>query len=366
MSRSAAIRSRSSPTGLDSHRRTVWASAPVTTIAVIHPSTATWATRHASVAASSAWTSSRAAGSPTWPLPSPYQLCSRIRSRSWSRRRPSVECGDGSSACRTRSSARSAASLSSAGGRHGGHPADERPGPLATRRPGTRSPPRGPTGVPGEPGRDRGRRACSGGRGCRTTTARRAGRRVRPGRAGVHSGGPRGRARASERTSRHSRRMATGESSSTRTLPILARASSSFAPVQHEPCCLELEDRSVAAVVVSLERHHEVVGPAKQRQVRASLRDLSNGRDGVRSQGLDLAALGAEPTCCPPGHQPGTRRVLAEQGARQRELGSRPGKYADRGHRTQLRRSPEPRSPRGTGQPPSALASLGVRITPRT
>ena len=98
MSRSAAIRSRSSPTGVASHSRRVWASVPVTTIAVIHPSTATCATRQASVAASSAWTSSRAAGSPTWPLPSPYQLCSRIRSRSWSRRRPSVERGAGSAA----------------------------------------------------------------------------------------------------------------------------------------------------------------------------------------------------------------------------------------------------------------------------
>ena len=97
----------------------VWASVPVTTTAVIHPSTATCATRHASVAASSACTSSSAAGSPTRPPPSPYQLCSRMWSRSSSSRRPSDECGEGSAAYSTRSSVSSAARRSSVGGRTG-------------------------------------------------------------------------------------------------------------------------------------------------------------------------------------------------------------------------------------------------------
>ena len=43
----------------------------------------------ASVAASSPWTSSSAAGSPTWPPPSPYQLCSRM----WSGTRRVAEVG---------------------------------------------------------------------------------------------------------------------------------------------------------------------------------------------------------------------------------------------------------------------------------
>ena len=167
-------------------------------------------------AASSAWTSSSAAGSPTRPPPSPYQLCSRMWSRSWSSRRPSAERGDGSAACSTRSSVSSAASGSSAGGRTGVTRADQCAGtlgPLVGQRRATvleREPQ--PLQGQGAPMADE--RALQVEAPERRLPCVQVGEPGRDVVAGVARSSPRACA-SSERTSRHSSRVATGESSVT-------------------------------------------------------------------------------------------------------------------------------------------------------
>ena len=281
------------------------ASVPVTTTAVIRPSTDTWATRQASVAASAAWTSSSAAGSPTRPPPSPYQLWSRMWSRSRSSRRASAEWGDGSAACRTRSSVSSAASGCVGRRAHRRDPADQRAGAfgplegergravlesqshaLQRQRPavaheGALEVEAAERRLPGvqvvQP------RAYLGARGVPVAAGLlEVGAHLVPQQPGLH-GGVVVDGHAVEAP------LGVGE----------------VASPQGEPGGLELQQGRVAVVAVTVQLGRHLVGTAQQRGGLARPTDLGEQRDGVGAQRRDRAAEPAIAPRRPPGDRAG-------------------------------------------------------------
>ena len=315
MSRSAAIRSRSRATGPTSHSRTVCAPRPGRPRRrCTASSTTTCATRQASVAASSACTSSIAAGSPTSPLPSPYQLCSRIRSRSSSSRRPSAECGEGSAACSTRSSVSSAASRSSRGGRTGVDPAHQGAGPLAPLEGQLRRAvlERQPHALE----RQRPAVADQGALEVQAAERRLPGVQVgEPGAdvvAGVAAVAARaGQVRSAPRAS--SSRVATGESSATRTRAMRSRAPASSPRRIASRAAWSWHDRGVAPMPVVLAGRASCVRAALQRERRRPSPISARTTTRVGAERLHLAARAAEAPGRAPRHRRRPRRVLAQQ-----------------------------------------------------
>ena len=322
MSRSAATMSRSRRTGSDSPSGTVCTLSPVTTTAVSLPSTARCATRQASVAASSLWTCSSAAGSPTWPPPSPYQLCSRMGPQLV--QAPVVgRVGGRVGGVQHPQLGQLGRHLRVGRGPHRRHPGDKRAGPLGplVGELGRLLVERQPESLHGEGP------AVADQRALQVEAAEGRLPRVQVGQPGadVVSGPPvvapgAGELRAHlapQQPGRDGRRGVDPD-----VVESLAGAGQ-VAARDSQSGHLQGHDGGLAMLPLALELRDDAVGARHQRSPVVAAGDLGDHLDRLGSGRQPGACLAAEPARGPPGHHAGPSRVLAQQrpGKRQLALG---------------------------------------------